>query len=417
MLDIGDKLDNTAGASGELSADEFNDPKNEIQESVEVTGQVLSQLKTPGQLGRAMFINGTSAQTFVDSSTVNQIVLTPKTGVTGLICPDAYAQMDGMIVIFDKTTATTSTAVTVNIGQTTGTLLGAKNLNSAPIGLIGQIAIRYNLSSDYWELVQINSMPDIGYIQTELNVSGTNLLIVKPKIEIEPTPGLRKLINLNTDVTIDLTALSASTWYACVAREDNQAISAVTIASLTGWTGVLGNQLNMYSIWDADRKYCRTSDGVNNYRVFGVFKTNATLTGVTSNFYIPNIPKTRMYVQRTTNLAVAAGGTTIPYDTIIYDNNSEYISPYFTSKRTIEAVVSINTFQYTTPFAGVRNTSFGFAGALRSLTTELSSSQIIDHVLSTTGTIIQNTTINVLLSGQTGTLNGDVRNNFTIHEI
>lgn len=41
MLDIGDKIDNTPGADGELSADEYNDHKNELQNFVENAGITL----------------------------------------------------------------------------------------------------------------------------------------------------------------------------------------------------------------------------------------------------------------------------------------------------------------------------------------------------------------------------------------
>jgi len=337
MINIGDKVDNTAGASGELSADEYNDHKNEIQESVERTGQALNILKTPEQLGRAMFINGTSAQSFQDTGTVDQIVLTPFTGISGLITPDDYSQMDGMIVIFDKTTANTSTSVTINIGQTTGTLLGAKNLNSAPIGLIGQIMIRYNLGSDYWELVQIQSMPEIGYIQTELVISGTNLLIKKPKITVEPTIGFRKLINNTVDTTIDITGLTASTWYALCCREDNGAVSAQAISAFASGSGgnwdILGNQLDMYDeIWDSDRKYCRAYDGTNYYRVFGVGIVNAGSTDFSYMFYIPNIPYTKVEVKASAVIPVTAVGAIINYDVINYDINSEYSAGSVTTK-------------------------------------------------------------------------------------
>jgi len=153
MLDIADKLDNTAGATGELSADEYNDHKNEIQNAVESSGQALSDIKTPEQLGRAMFIYGTSAQSFQDSGSGNQIVLTPITGANGLIVPDDYASMDGMIVTFTKSTPTTSTSVTVNIGQTTGTLLGAKDVTGFPVGTQGYLKIRYSISGNEWEAV------------------------------------------------------------------------------------------------------------------------------------------------------------------------------------------------------------------------------------------------------------------------
>lgn len=257
-----------------------------------------------------------------------------------------------------------------------------------------------------------------GFIQTELVTSGTNLLFVKPKMILETAIGTRYIVDSTSDTTIDLTGLVASTWYACCCREDTGAFSAKTIASLTSWTGVSGNQLNMYTAtWDANRKYCRASDGTYYYRIFGIFKTNAVPNGITIMFYIPNISKTKIFVQRLANLAVAAGGTNIAFDTIIYDVNSEYSSPTFTSKRTIDAIVSVGIFQYTAALAGVRNTAFLLAGTLRSLTTELSLSAVFDHVLCAQGLIITNSTLTVSVSGQNGTLLGNSRNNLTIHEI
>jgi hypothetical protein len=157
MQNIADKVDNTPGASGELTAAEFNDHKNEQQEPVLSSGQTLSNLKTPDQLSRSMFIYGTSAQTMTDAApSADVIELTPLTGSSGLITPDAYAQMEGLIVEFDKATANTSSTVTVNFGQTALTLLGAKSLklsdgsNPAIGAVFGRIRIQFDVGNDYW---------------------------------------------------------------------------------------------------------------------------------------------------------------------------------------------------------------------------------------------------------------------------
>jgi len=337
MQNIGDKVDNTPGASGELTAAEYNDHKNEIQEPVTSSGQTLSGLKTPDQLSRASFIYGTAAQTMVDAApSANVIELTPLTGAAGLIVSDAYTQMDGMIVEFDKPSANTSNAVTVNFGQTGGTLLGAKSLkkqdgNNPLIGQVqGRVKIQFDASSDYWILLPYSSISvPVGYIETELDISGTSLVVRNPCIEIGG------LLVKRSDITIDLTALVASTWYALCCREDTGAISAQNISSVfnTGGGGnwdISGNQLDIYdSIWDNDRKYCRAYDATYYYRVFGVFKTNSTPNGVDvirSNqllFYIPNIPKPDFYVYRNANFATS-GSTQIEFDTVSYDINSEW---------------------------------------------------------------------------------------------
>lgn len=345
MEDIDNKVDNVAGASGEQSANEYNDHKNEQQEAVVRSGQPLSAIKTPGQNGRAMFINATCSQSFTDSGSVDQIVLTPLTGVNGLIAPDAYAQMDGMIVIFDKTTANTTNAVTVNIGQTTGTLLGAKTINAATIGIIGQLMIRYNLSADYWELVQIKSMPETGYIQAETILVGTNLITKKPKIETEPVLGFRKLINYSTDYSNSLSGLTANTWYARVCKESDGEISDKTIASFDKLTPIFGNwdvsglannQLDMYlSLYDFDRKYCRAYDGTDYYRVFAVFKTNGTPDGIAEYqgneflFEVDNLPYSDAIIARETDQTATSGIEKIGFNVIKFDINSGWDNTNF----------------------------------------------------------------------------------------
>jgi len=164
MQNIGDKVDNTPGASGELTAAEFNDHKNEIQEPIITTGQTLSNIKTPDQLSRSQFIYGTASQSVTDAApSANVIELTPLTGASGLIVPDAYSQMEGMILEFSKSTANTSTTVTVNFGQTGGTLLGAKSLKrpdgtNPQIGEVGgNLRIQFDVSNDYWILQYPNT--------------------------------------------------------------------------------------------------------------------------------------------------------------------------------------------------------------------------------------------------------------------
>jgi hypothetical protein len=160
MLEILDKTDSTPGATGELTAAEYNDHKNELQSGVELTGQALSILKTPYQNPMAMFVNGVSAQSFQDNSaTANSIELTPITGAGGLRVGDSYNIMDGMIVECNKTTVNTSSTVTVNIGQTTGTYLGAKSLKTLAgedpsIGEVyGYLRLFWDNGNDYWVII------------------------------------------------------------------------------------------------------------------------------------------------------------------------------------------------------------------------------------------------------------------------
>lgn len=159
MKDIGDKIDFNPTPAGQYPAEEFNDHNNEIQEAVERTGQTLSELKTPNQLGRAMLINGIAGQSFAVSGTANAIILKPVTGDTGLIFADDYAQLNGAIFEFFVTTPNTLTAVTVNVGQTDGTLLGVKNLKKqdGSILSIGEVVdycrIYYNASADEFRIL------------------------------------------------------------------------------------------------------------------------------------------------------------------------------------------------------------------------------------------------------------------------
>lgn len=162
MKDIVDKADSTAGTTGQLPADEYNDHKNEIQGAVEASLQTLSAGIT-NQLSQALFINGSGAQTVVDSGSINSILLAPITGANGLVVPDSLSLLSGSVLLFEKLTANTSTSVIVNFGQT-GTELGAKNLKKADgttlvIGeVIGLCTIVYNLANDEWRLLDSPSI-------------------------------------------------------------------------------------------------------------------------------------------------------------------------------------------------------------------------------------------------------------------
>lgn len=161
MENIADKSDSTAGSTGELTASEYNNHKNELQGAVERSGQTLSAAILL-QLSKALFINGTSAATVNDGGSGNSILLSPLTGSSGLVVPDNYAELDGAVLIFDKITENTATAVTVNFGQT-GTELGAKTLvrpdGTAPQinDVIGVCTIRWDNTADNWILLSNGS--------------------------------------------------------------------------------------------------------------------------------------------------------------------------------------------------------------------------------------------------------------------
>lgn len=127
MLSIGDKIENGgATTSGQLSADEYNNHKNELQNAVTRTNQTLSGASEL-QLSTALTIVGCAAHTFSASGTANAIVLTPPTGTSGFKIPETYDEMNGFHVYF-YAIATNTGNTTINIGQSTGSLIGSKQL-------------------------------------------------------------------------------------------------------------------------------------------------------------------------------------------------------------------------------------------------------------------------------------------------
>ena len=127
MLSIGDKVENGGTTtSGQLSADEYNNHKNELQNAVTRTGQILSG-STETQLSIALSIASCSAQTYTASGTGNAIILVPPTGSGGFTMPTTYDEMNGYHVYF-YAIATNTGNTTIDIGQTTGLLIGSKKL-------------------------------------------------------------------------------------------------------------------------------------------------------------------------------------------------------------------------------------------------------------------------------------------------
>ena len=167
MLSINDKIDSTVGSDGKLTAAEFNDHKNCIQEAVERSGQTLSALKTPSQFARSLFLNGACAQAMNDNSAnVNVCNLTVVSGTTGLVFAENYNQLNGAILEFYKTSANSSVTVYVDVGQDTGTYLGAKPLTLVNGGtllighVLGYCRIKYDYTNDRWELITSQTLLD-----------------------------------------------------------------------------------------------------------------------------------------------------------------------------------------------------------------------------------------------------------------
>lgn len=128
MQDFGTKANDTAGPSGQLSAEEFNNLATELENSVLNSGVALSGASVT-QLAGALFINGVKADGFQDSGVANAYVATPISGASGVVLPSSYAPLNGATISF-VAAATNSGASTLNVGQTTGTLLGTKEIRT-----------------------------------------------------------------------------------------------------------------------------------------------------------------------------------------------------------------------------------------------------------------------------------------------
>lgn len=158
MQDFGTKSDNTAGASGQLSAAEFNNLASENENAVLRSGQALSG-SSESQLAASLFIHAVKSQLFQDSGSANAYVATPVSGSGGVLLPANFTPLNGMIVAFQASSTNTG-AATLNIGQTTGTLLGAKPivrqsgaaLVAGAIGSGTYVNLRYDSGLDSWVL-------------------------------------------------------------------------------------------------------------------------------------------------------------------------------------------------------------------------------------------------------------------------
>ena len=124
MQDFGTKADNSPPPGGQLSAAEFNNLATENENAVLRSGQSLSGASAT-QLAQSLFLHGVKAGSFQDSGVANAYVATPVSGASGVLLPIDYASMAGAVISFKASNAN-SGASTLNIGQTTGTLIGSK---------------------------------------------------------------------------------------------------------------------------------------------------------------------------------------------------------------------------------------------------------------------------------------------------
>lgn len=181
MQDFGTKADNSPPPGGQLSAAEFNNLATENENAVSRSGQTLSGASDT-QLAQSLFLHSVKAGTFQDSGAANAYVATPVSGTNGVLLPSAYTNLGGAVLTFKASNAN-SGASTLNIGQTTGTLLGTKPIRTQtdvalPAGTIaaGQyIQVRYNSAFDggtgAWELLPWTSATHSGRITATANGS------------------------------------------------------------------------------------------------------------------------------------------------------------------------------------------------------------------------------------------------------
>lgn len=140
MQDFGTKADNSPPPGGQLSAAEFNNLATENENAVLRSGQTLSGASDT-QLAQSLFLHSVKSESFQDSGTANAYVATPVSGASGVLLPSSYANLGGAIISL-KAAAANSGASTLNIGQTTGALLGTKAIRTQadaalPAGSIG----------------------------------------------------------------------------------------------------------------------------------------------------------------------------------------------------------------------------------------------------------------------------------------
>ena len=161
MQDFGTKADNSPPPGGQLSAAEFNNLATENENAVLRSGIALSGASAT-QLAESIFLHSVKSDSFQDSGVANAYVATPISGSGGVLLPATYANLGGATISF-KVSASNSGASTLNIGQTTGTLLGVKaivdqagNAISAGVMTAGNfVQLRYDpsIGSGSWVLL------------------------------------------------------------------------------------------------------------------------------------------------------------------------------------------------------------------------------------------------------------------------
>lgn len=170
MQDFGTKADNSPPPGGQLSAAEFNNLATENENAVLRSGQTLSGASDT-QMATSLFLHGVKSGTFQDSGAANAYVATPVSGSSGVLLPTGYTSMDGAVIIFKASNGNTA-ASTLNIGQTTGTLIGTKAIvdqtgaaiSSGAITGGAYVMVRFDASigAGSWVLIQDGGLAPSG---------------------------------------------------------------------------------------------------------------------------------------------------------------------------------------------------------------------------------------------------------------
>lgn len=221
MQDFGTKADNSPPPGGQLSAVEFNNLATENENAVSRSGQTLSGASDT-QLAESLFLHSVKSESFQDSGAANAYVATPVSGASGVLLPASYTNMGGAVISFKASAANTG-ASTLNIGQTTGTLLGSKPIRTQtdtaiPAGSISasrQVQVVYNPAFDSgngaWELLpwafsSIESPPDSINVKMSVPTASATATLTADSIIVSTAiggssyllPAFSKTINIST---------------------------------------------------------------------------------------------------------------------------------------------------------------------------------------------------------------------------
>lgn len=337
MDNIGDKANSTAGSTGELTAEEYNDHKNELQGAVESSGQTLSISLTPDQLSRALFIYGTGAASLVDSGSGDTISLEPLTGASGLTVPDTYPVLNGSIFRFTKTTENTSTSVTANLSN-----LGAKSVvrpdGSVPsIGdVIGECFIYWDNANDQWVLLRNGS----GTFKEDITATGTITPVFDKTQYTSDTSLGDNIVTVDdgTQVGQKIKIISDGTGYTEVTYT----------GKLSTGNNVISDGLSLDLEWDGV-KWIANNVVTADYVSGGIIVLKYP-SGIKSE----QISHSAVMSSSVSNFYGSSSGTTYFNDTSVLFSESFLAKPHITSSPTSANCTSLISFNITTSQFNVR---------------------------------------------------------------